>query len=380
MLNPHTTRRSFILPHLTALCLAASVCVAAPSAKHSNAAPSPHTKTALPAVAASSSSNPPSGNALGEQRAPLLIPAGLPGTWSGKQGNIDSPITDIMSAGDDLYALAGKTLLHSLDGGKEWHLQRLDFTGSFWRFSANDLWIAAGNKLAHSVDRGKNWTVTTPFPSGFGAYSLWGAAPSELYALGGSSGNLFYSKDGGKTFAKEPLGVKPGWLYQVLGNGNDVFVAGKEDQGSGSKAVLLVTQDHGKHWKRLTPPKAKRNFETVSHLCFSESGQMFITTSYDVYSSPNRGKTWKAILSTDNVEILALACRGKELYVGGRGRMFRHSRDEGATWTDDELAPLFTGKAMASVQAIHVTERGQVFAGGEGEYTDYSGSLFRLNP
>jgi photosystem II stability/assembly factor-like uncharacterized protein len=142
---------------------------------------------------------------------------------------------------------------------------------------------------------------------------------------------------------------------------------------------LLVTRDHGKNWKRITPPKPTGDDQSITHVCFAGSGKMFVTTSYKVYTTTNRGKSWESLFTTDSAEILDFACRGKEIYVAGRGRHFHHSIDEGRTWNDGELNPVFTGKAMASVQAVHVTERGEAFAGGEGEYSDHSGSLFRLN-
>jgi photosystem II stability/assembly factor-like uncharacterized protein len=212
-------------------------------------------------------------------------------------------------------------------------------------------------------------------------YSLWGATPKELYAVGGGgSGVILHSKDGGKTFSKQASGVKGGWLYQVTGKGDEVYAVGKEDHGEGTRAVLLVTKDHGNHWARLPTPEATGDYETITHLCFSDSGKMFATTSYEVFETSSRGKSWQSLLRTENAEILGFACRGKDLYVGGRARHFHHSRDEGATWSDDELKSAFSGQAMASVQAVHITPTGGVFAGGEGEYKDSSGSLFRLNP
>jgi photosystem II stability/assembly factor-like uncharacterized protein len=273
-----------------------------------------------------------------------------------------------------------KTVFHSVNGGQEWLVQPVEFTGvAFWSFGPNDVWLG-GTKLAHSTDQGKTWAVTSPFPKGVGVYSLWGSNPKELYGVGGGGGGVIvYSKDGGKTFTKQSAGTKGGWLYQVVGDGSEVFVVGKEDAGEHSKGVLLVTKDHGRSWKRLPPPKATDDFQSITHLCLSGTNKMFITTSYEVYVTTNRGKTWERLLTTEGAEILDFACHGTELYVAGRGRHFHHSTNQGTTWTDSELDPVFTGKAMASVQAVHVTGNRDVFAGGEGEYTDHSGSLFRFN-
>jgi photosystem II stability/assembly factor-like uncharacterized protein len=380
MYHNHSIRCSFAQPLAVALCLVVAVCAAAPKKSPPAPAPSASGKTSarIDSIASSTSTAEKTPDA---KPATVVITAGKRGTWSGKQANVTTPINLIGSVGSDIYAAGNKTIFHSVNGGKEWLVQPVGFSGAaFWSFAADDVWIA-GSQLAHSADQGKTWTVTSPFPKGVSVYGLWGPNPKELYAVGGGSGGtILYSKDSGKTFTKQAASTKGGWLYQVVGNGAEVFAVGKEDQGERSKAVLLATKDHGKNWKRLAPPKPKSEFETISHVCFSDTGKMYIATSYDVYATTDRGKNWQNLLTTENTEILAFACRGKELYVGGRNRSFHHSTDDGATWHDDELKPAFTGIAYASVQAVHITAQGDVFAGGEGEYKDHSGSLFRLNP
>jgi photosystem II stability/assembly factor-like uncharacterized protein len=374
-----SVRCTYSLPLFGALCLGAAVCAAAPkkapAATATSASPKSTPKPNAPAASAAAAR----GNTPNPKAVSLAIPSGKPGTWSGKQANVATPIAAIVSAGSDIYAVGSKTVFHSANGGQEWLAQPVDFSGAtIWSFGQNDVWIA-GSKLAHSTDQGKSWTVTTPF-SKVSIYSLWAPDSREFYAVGGGGGGaILHSQDGGKTFTKQSPGIKGGWLYDVVGNGDEVFVAGKEDQGEGSRGVLLVTKDHGKNWKRVTLPAPTDEFQSITHICFSDPSKMYITTSYEVLVTANRGKTWKNLFSTNGAEILGFACKGKELYVAGRGRHFHHSSDGGATWNDNELTPVFTGKAISSVQAVHITERGDVFAGGEGEYTDMSGSLFRLN-
>jgi len=374
---PHSSfvRRTSALPLIATLCLCTGLSAAAPKKGSATAVVSASPQTAKPVA----SSVATAATAPKAKTVSIVIEPGKPGTWSGKQANVATPINYISSAGSDLYAVGSKTVFRSVNGGQEWSAQPVDFSGAaIWSFGQNDVWIA-GSKLVHSTDQGANWTVSTPFGKA-GIYSLWASNSLEFYAVGGGgAGVILYSKDGAKTFTKQSPGTKGGWLYYVIGNGDEVFVAGKEDIREGSRGVLLVTKDRGKNWKRLPVPTATSEFQSITHICFADSSRMFITTSYEVYVTADRGKSWENLFSTENAEILGFACKGKDLYVAGRGRHFHHSSDGGATWNNNELTPVFTGKAMASVQAVHITERGDVVAGGEGEYSDYSGSLFRLN-
>lgn len=374
MLQHSKFSRPMYLPVLLCFGLGVALCAAAPKVTNTKAKPAASVPSAPSAASAA-----PSASAVpsGKPGASITIAAGKRGTWSGKQGNVPTPILAIGSAGNEVFATARNTLFHSSNGGADWSVQAVDFTAlSIWSRAPNDVWLS-GSKLAHSTDQGKTWSVTSPFPKSALVQSLWGTKSGEFYGVGGTS--IVYSKDGGKTFTKQTSGVKGGWLYQVVGSGDEVFVVGKEDKGQQSRSVLLVTKDHGKNWKRLTPPKSDSEFDVLTNLCFSDTGKMFATTSYEVYVSANRGKSWEQIFATDSAEILGFACRGKEIYVAGRGRNFHHSTDEGKSWNHDELVPVLTGKAWSSIQAVHITEQGDVFAGGEGEYTNSSGSLFRLN-
>jgi photosystem II stability/assembly factor-like uncharacterized protein len=311
-------------------------------------------------------------------RAPLSIPKAPPGSWSGKQGNVSTALRGGWGTGQHVYAISMNKIYHSSDRGLAWEEQELKIEGmAVWGSSPNDVW-AAGLKLAHSTDQGKTFTIASPFAKGVVIYGLWGATPTELYAVGGGKGGvIYYSKNGGKKFTKQSSGTTGGWLHAVVGNGKDVFVAGSEKQKQGTRAVLLVTKDQGKRWSRLPIAALGENEDALHGICFTSSGKMFVTSTYSVLASNDRGRTWEKVHSTNQVELLGLACSDKEVFVSGRNRTFLSSQDEGKTWNDQTLQKLFTGKAFASVETVFVTGDGDVFAGGEGEYTDHSGSLFR---
>jgi len=78
--------------------------------------------------------------------------------------------------------------------------------------------------------------------------------------------------------------------------------------------------------------------------------------------------------------VLALACRGKEVVVGGRNRSLFVSADGGATWSRDPLGTLFGEPSLVSVQTAVIAETGELYVGFEGLYTDHRGSLFRRSP
>jgi len=100
---------------------------------------------------------------------------------------------------------------------------------------------------------------------------------------------------------------------------------------------------------------------------------------YGLYVTRDLGRTWEHATEV-GTEVLGLACRGREVAVGGRSRALLVSHDLGAHWTKEPLTDLFTAPSSVSVQATAFDDAGVLDVGFEGLYTDRRGSLFRRSP
>ena len=310
---------------------------------------------------------------------PTTVPIGPSGTWTGKQGDMPQSVQSGWGAGNQVYALGQDAVFHSSDRGVTWEAQELKIDGKvIWGSAVDDVWVM-GTTRAHSTDQGKTWEVSKPFGEDIEIYSVWGPSAKELYAVGKGKKTsvILYSKDGGKTFKPQSTPLKYGRLYAVVSHGNEMFVAGYEAETEAAIPVLVVSKDKGKHWKRqTTAPKTKRESDSFTGVCFTESGKLVLSLEYEVYVSSDDGKSWKSVKETKG-KVLSLACSGQEIFVSGTSRTFYHSRDEGATWGDSEIKDLFIDQLRTAMNKVFTTDGGDVYVGGDGIFSEKTGSLFR---
>jgi photosystem II stability/assembly factor-like uncharacterized protein len=327
-------------------------------------------------------SKPPPATAPAKPAAKSFKIAALaPGQWSGKQGNVPEVVHDGWGHKGLVLVKTTDTLFRSTDNGLTWEGQPSPGRGAIWGLSPSKIFVS-GSQLAESTDGGKTWQTSKPFPKGTSVDALWGPKESELYGVTSSSAPaLVYSKDGGKTFTKASAGISDGYLYDVVGDGKDVFVMGKKSTGElSSVGVLLKTQDKGKSFKKLKVPTVDGEaVPVVRKMCFTSKGRMFVITDYDVFMSDNRAQSWKlALPRSKDAELLGLACRGQEVYFGGRGAVFGQSKDNGKTWDVKSLSALWGEKIASTIESVFTTPTGAVYATGEGTYNPMNGSVFRL--
>jgi photosystem II stability/assembly factor-like uncharacterized protein len=310
------------------------------------------------------------------------------GAFSGAAGNAPGGITGIWGVGPYVFASGPGMILRSEDGGL--HFTRTTGPGdwaSVWGASEDDVYVA-GDGAVRSTDRGKTWSRVGRLP-GY-AYGLWGSGPDDVYVVGGGNHPFVArSTDHGATWVELPTPISSGWLYGVTGTGpREILVVGKgRVDAPGARqdlpptaAVFLRSTDSGRHWSRIPPFKpGTTEFEESRGACFTRKG-LFAASSYALYFTPDLGRTWKEATPV-GAEVLALACRGDDVIVGGRNRKLFLSRDGGKTWTSDPLGGLWTAPSLSSVQAAFVGEKGEVFVGFEGLYDkSRRGSLFRRSP
>lgn len=321
----------------------------------------------------------------------VIVPA-LPRAFTGAAGNIpgDSGLSGLFTVGDSVFACGSGFVLRSTDRGL--HYARTEVGPRFpvvWAPSEREVFVAGEGGVVRSTDGGASFSPTGAAP-GSAVTGIWGPSAEQIYIAGaGGSGGPFVARsvDHGATWTRLAVPITDGWLHDVgTTDGRDVLVAGTENGSRAtspgtreSNAVILRSTDAGAHWKRL-PVFAKNgtDHEETRRICFSD-GTLFASSAYGLYMTRDLGKTWR-VATQVGAEVLALACRGKEVVVGGRNRALFVSADGGATWGRDPLASLFGEPSLVSVQAAFISERGEMYVGFEGLYTDHRGSLFRRSP
>lgn len=320
----------------------------------------------------------------------VIVPA-PPHTFAGAAGNIpgDSGLSGLFAVGDSVFASGSGFLLRSTDRGL--HYARTEIEPRFpvvWAASEREVFVAGQGGVVRSTDGGASFAPTgrTPGPSVSG---IWGRSAEELYVVGSGGGGPFVGRsvDHGATWTRLPVPITDGWLHDVgTTDGRDVLVAGTEEGTRAtspgtreSNAVILRSTDAGAHWKRLPMfSKGGTDHEETRRICFAE-GTLFASSAYGLHMTRDLGKTWR-VATQVGAEVLALACRGKEVVVGGRNRSLLASADGGATWSRNPLGTLFGEPSLVSVQAAAISEAGEMYVGFEGLYTDHRGSLFRRSP
>lgn len=322
----------------------------------------------------------------------LVLTAAASRNFAGAAGNIagDSGLSGVFTVGDSVFAAGTGFVLRSTDRGL--HFARTEVAPRFpvvWSPSEGEVFVAGEGGVVRSTDGGVSFAPTGAAP-GSAVTGIWGPSAEQIYIAGaGGSGGPFVARstDHGATWVRLPIPALKGWLHDVgTTDGHDVLAAGTEDTArvtsSGipeKNALVLRSTDGGAHWKRLPMfAKGGTDYEETRRICFAE-GTLFASSAYGLHVTRDLGKTWR-VATQVGAEVLALACRGKQVVVGGRNRSLFVSIDGGATWQRDPLGSLFADPSLVSVQAAAISETGEMYVGFEGLYTDHRGSLFRRSP
>jgi len=306
----------------------------------------------------------------------MLTPAPS-GAFAGSSGNLpqDSGVTGLWTAGDVVLAVGTGFAYRSSDRGV--HFTRLAVPVRFptvWGDGQGEVFVAGENGFLRSTDGGLSF-ASPGAATGMIVQSIGGPTAAQLFVAGsdGKGPLVARSRDHGATWQRLKLPIDSGWLFDVGTTGkHDVIVTGHTD----SQGVVLRSTDDGNTWKRL--PAFLPDRQENRKLCFSE-GTLFVSSTYGLYRTRDLGASWH--LATDvGAEVLALACRGKEVVVGGRNRALFVSHDLGVTWSSEALTGVFTAPSLVSVQAVAFAATGESYIGFEGLYTDRRGTLLRRSP
>ena len=319
----------------------------------------------------------------------LSLTASASGEFAGASGNVpgDSGITGIWANRGHVFVVGSGFVMRSTDRGLHFTKAPLDLRFPTVWSTGDDVFIGGEGTLVHSADGGASFVearavgLTGVGAPGRGAIQgIWGRSANAVYAVGGG-GKPFVLKsiDRGATWTNLPTPLADGWLSGITTtDGADLVVTGEEKSTGKSSAAILRSTNDGKSWTRLPLYGERRDGGESRAACFA-SGVLFVSSVYTLHATRDLGKTWTQVAKLDG-EVLALACRGKDVIVGGRGRSLAVSRDLGATWTKDPVQSLFASKELVSVQAAAIADTGEAYLGYEGLWDDRHGSLFRRSP
>lgn len=164
------------------------------------------------------------------------------------------PLFDIQFVSKSVGFASGAydTFLKSVDGGKSWTSiptgNDAIYNGVFFHDTENGFLLGEFGSLLKTSDGGKSWKQMN-----VGDYqgSLFGMTfLSKQKALAyGISGKLFKSDDGGENWADIPTGTTEA-LFRAAGEGDDVAIVGRSgvillsNDGAGSFAKKIVTDNY----------------------------------------------------------------------------------------------------------------------------------------
>ena len=134
------------------------------------------------------------------------------------------------------WACGNNLLLRTTNGGTEWVYQLVPTNLMYWRdicfFNSSTGWICGQNQLVcKTVDGGTTWTIITNMPGSYGNYLYAMAWPDTTngWVVGGgySTGNVFYTHNGGATWTNGTSPMSYSWLGLEFINANTGFAVGQ---------------------------------------------------------------------------------------------------------------------------------------------------------
>ena len=302
----------------------------------------------------------------------LTLDTVAPGEWSGSHANAPVAASGLWGDASSVFAVGNGTILRSTDRGVHWTTTRgpSDYP-VVWGASIDDIYVG-GATVVRSTDRGTTWVPAEALPGS--VYGLWGSGADDVWAVGGSPAFVAHTSNHGATWTEVKLPGKPlEWVYDVSGAASDVWIVGKRRGAKGVESAIFLSTNRGKAFTELAPPKpGMTDNEQSRKVCVTPSGATFLAMSYSLYATRDKGKTWKLATPINNSEVLSLACRDRQIVVGGRNHALFVSKDDGAS---------FRTVSLEAPQAAFIAPGGEVFVALESyDQGKGKGTLLRREP
>ena len=189
-----------------------------------------------------------------------------------------------------VYSLEGPSVLRSTDGGATW--ERRSYAAGVGQLYGVDrdgvLYadISAGGELARSVDGGVTFERLGPLPpESFPPLVISPADPSVMY-LSDVDARLYISRDGGRSWAVQPMTGTVRNLAADAGDPMRLYAAMTPPEGTVSR--VAVSGDGGRTWKRSGP--GADDYLTLAHP--TQPGVVVALASTTLYVSRNGGRSF----------------------------------------------------------------------------------------
>lgn len=219
-----------------------------------------------------------------------------------------------------------------------------------------------------TVCRGQSGWTSTQIASGGRDLNAVFFADSKRGWVGGDSGFMAYTDDGGASWVERPLGID--WAI------NDVYFVGKERGFALAGGSIYETSDGGHTW-RAAHEFSPSDFEGASpelySLRFNGKKRGWVVGSASrgdnivgsiLAITRNSGETWQVLHPPTNLELIHIDfVDDKRGWIVGAGGAILHTDDSGETWNRQDSktnATLYHIDFRNDKQGWVVGERGTI--------------------
>lgn len=261
--------------------------------------------------------------AVGERGTVLLSDDGGLSFRQADKVPVSSTLTGVSFVDDHVGWAVGHAgvVLHSVDGGSTWDLQRSDLEHdqpllSVYFFDASrGVAVGLWSLILVTGDGGKSWqTVPLPKPQGaaradLNLYGLFAGPKGEIYASA-EQGKLLRSGDGGLNWAVLETGYRGSlWTGAVLADGTLLV--------GGLRGTLLRSADAGATWKSLNSTTRS----SITGIVQAADGRVIASALDGIMLTSPDGLTFNATQSEDRVAYTAVvvSLAGKPVLMSRNG-------------------------------------------------------------
>lgn len=244
-----------------------------------------------------------------------------------------------------LLATFGHGVMRSLDGGSSWTAVIPKVDAWVVRFDADHPDVAyagtASQGVFKSIDGGATWSAAN---QGLSALDVRALAVTKDLIVAGTSGGVFYSRDGAASWTSLGLtDLNIAAVAMVAGSSGVMVLAGADSGGSSGGSYLFRTQDVSGSWSTVHLP-ADAGVVTALSVGAPPAGAqarpVLAGTATGLFRSDDGAATWtqvNGLPETDINVVLFNPSNPDQLYAAsdgdvGNGGVFR-SLDRGSTWS-----------------------------------------------
>lgn len=247
--------------------------------------------------------------AVGDHGVVVLSDDGGKSFRQAQQVPVDFTLTGVDFVDDKLGWAVGHAgvVLHSLDGGEHWSLQRSDLKTDRPLFAVhffdaqNGVAVGLWSLVLRTQDAGATWQdVTLPIPEGakkadLNLYGLFADGKGRIYATA-ERGMLLRSDDQGRTWTYLSTGYKGSFWTGLVTPDGAILAAGL-------RGSLFRSADEGRTWTRIDT----QSKSSITALARDGAGVVAIGLDGLVLHSIDNGISFTSEVREDHLSLTALA-------------------------------------------------------------------------